>query len=70
MSKFGECEGYTGEECEQCGRIRVEHYSKGVSICEKCRWCKELGNFVTNDDLYDDEEYRAWWKEGTNEGAD
>lgn len=28
--------GYTGKECINCGRNRVEKYSTGVEICEKC----------------------------------
>lgn len=67
MSKFGEYEGYTGEECESCGRVRVEHYSEGFDICEKCRWCKQLQSFVTNEELYDEEEYGSWFTEGAEE---
>ena len=60
MSKFGECEGYTGDECENCGRVRVEHYSEGVDICEKCRWCKQLNKFVSDDEFYEEDEWD--WK--------
>lgn len=66
MSKFGDCEGYISEKCEYCGRVRVEHYSNGVDICEKCRWCKQLQNFVTDDELYDEEEYGSWFEEGAD----
>ena len=56
MSKFGECEVYTGEECEWCGRVRVEHYSSGFDICEKCRWCKQLQYCIPDYEFYGDEE--------------
>lgn len=32
----GFCLGYTGKHCINCGRYRVERYSTGVEICEKC----------------------------------
>lgn len=64
MIRFGECEGYTGKECEYCGRVRVERYSNGAEICEKCRWCKQLGRFVSEDELYDDDdEYGDWFEQ-------
>lgn len=46
MSRFGKCEGYTGTPCPECGRLRLEHYSKGFDICEKCEWCVQLGEYV------------------------
>ena len=33
-----ECLGYDNKECNNCGRVRVEIYSDGTSICEKCNW--------------------------------
>lgn len=30
--------GYTGEECKNCGRVRVELFENGAKICEKCGW--------------------------------
>jgi transcription initiation factor TFIIIB Brf1 subunit/transcription initiation factor TFIIB len=40
--------GYVSEHCPNCGRVRVEKYSGGKHICEKCSWCME------------DEEYFNW----------
>ena len=34
----GECLGYTGKPCTQCGRVRVEAYENGDKVCEKCHW--------------------------------
>jgi len=28
--------GYTGNECIECGRYRVEIYESGIEVCEKC----------------------------------
>lgn len=55
MSKFGTDEGYIECECKECGRVRVVHYSGGVDICEKCRWCPQLGSFVTDEEFYEDD---------------
>lgn len=38
---LGVCLGYTNEECPICGRIRVEKWSCGKHVCEKCRWIVE-----------------------------
>ena len=54
MLKYGDYEGYTGQECPNCGRIRVEHYSGGYDICEKCLWCIQLNEYVSEDDLFED----------------
>ena len=35
-----ELPNYTGENCEKCGRNRVEPYENGDEICEKCSWNK------------------------------
>lgn len=32
----GDYLGYTGKSCINCGRNRVERYSTGIEICEKC----------------------------------
>ena len=29
---------YTGEDCENCGRSRVELLKNGKEVCEKCHW--------------------------------
>lgn len=34
--KMGELIGYTGEQCICCGRNRVEKFSTGIRVCEKC----------------------------------
>ena len=54
MLKVGECQGYIDEDCVNCGRHRVEHYSKGFDICEKCRWCPQLNEYVSDDEFYED----------------
>lgn len=46
--KYGRNNGYTGEACTNCGRVRVEHYSKGFDICEKCNWCVQENDYCTN----------------------
>lgn len=58
MSKenWGKCLGYTGEECESCGRVRVEKYENGKTVCEKCEWCKELQEYVDRERMYEWEE--------------
>ena len=33
--------GYTGEHCPKCGRMRVEAWTCGRRICDKCHWCIE-----------------------------
>lgn len=43
--------GYTGESCPKCGRVRVEEYTDGTKVCEKCQW-----NLTINDYDYDYEE--------------
>lgn len=30
--------GYSDKECINCGRLRVEKYSDGTEICEKCNF--------------------------------
>ena len=43
--------GYTGEACPKCGRVRVEEYTDGTKVCEKCEW-----NLTINDYDYEYEE--------------
>ena len=45
MGKLGELIDYTGEPCPNCGRYRVQSWSCGKHICEKCHWCKEDQNY-------------------------
>lgn len=47
--EMGECEGYTGETCPNCGRVRVEHWGCGKDICEKCHWCLQDNDYFTNE---------------------
>ncbi len=37
---------YVGFHCPNCGRIRVEVWSNGWHICEKCNWCIETKDYV------------------------
>ena len=66
MLKVGEEVGYTGEECVNCGRVRVLHYSKGLDICEKCRWCKQWNRYIYDEEFYDDEEEIDYGLKGEN----
>ena len=57
---------YDGSECQNCGRVRVEVWSNGMHICEKCNWCIETQNYVdmmahnmrVQSDKYSDEIWR------------
>ena len=33
---LGEYKGYYGEKCIECGRYRVQVFSNGNLVCEKC----------------------------------
>ena len=46
---LGEDEGYTEDDCPECGRHRLIHYSCGKTICEKCNWCVEDKDFFNWD---------------------
>lgn len=59
MSRFGECQGYTGKPCEACKRYRVERYSSGFEICGKCRWCSQLSRYIPDDEFYEDDFLRG-----------
>lgn len=41
MAELGNLIGYVSTQCPNCGRIRVEEWSCGKHICEKCLWCIE-----------------------------
>jgi ribosomal protein L37AE/L43A len=58
-SIFGECFGYSNEPCPECGRYRLENYSYGMQVCEKCHWCPQEGRYVESEELYPAEEYRG-----------
>lgn len=47
---LGECLEYTDEECPNCGRMRVERWSSGKHICEKCYWCVEDEAYYREED--------------------
>lgn len=34
--KYGHILHYTADKCKGCGRVRVELWSSGKRICEKC----------------------------------
>jgi len=40
---------------KNCGRYRVEHYSSGFEICEKCRWCEQFHKYIPDDEFYGDD---------------
>lgn len=45
--QMGKNRGYIETPCLNCGRIRVEHWSCGKDICEKCHWCiQDKGYFI------------------------
>ena len=44
-NNLGICEGYSHIECPNCGRLRVEHFSSGLDICEKCNWCIQKNEY-------------------------
>lgn len=54
FKELGKCEGYIDKECPNCGRMRVEHYSCGKDICEKCGWSIQDKTYI--DLTFDDEE--------------
>ena len=37
--------GYNGEKCICCGRVRVEIYTNGDKICEKCNMNQDTKEF-------------------------
>lgn len=57
MTSWGECLGYTGELCPQCGRCRVELYENNKRVCEKCDWCVEDESYVDWDAVYAEDDY-------------
>lgn len=40
---------YVSEQCNKCGRVRVELYDNDHLICEKCNW-----NHTTKDYQYNE----------------
>ncbi len=55
LSEIAYIESYTGENCEKCGRCRVEliTLSSGnkYHICEKCGYIKEQDRYCDNSDF-------------------
>ena len=48
MNRFGKNQGYIGKPCEACKRYKVERYSSGFEICEKCHWCSQLSRYISD----------------------
>lgn len=57
MYRLGKCLGYTPEECPNCGHVRVERWSCGKRICEKCHWCIEDEDFCFEE--MEEDEYES-----------
>ena len=47
--KLGKNLGYTDKECINCGRLRVEEYSSGNEICEKCGFEQNTKQYYQNE---------------------
>lgn len=45
----GKLIGYTGEECKNCGRVRVEQWENGDKVCEKCSWDQVKEEYAPRD---------------------
>ena len=56
MNEWGECLGYTGTPCTNCGRYRLERYEGGKERCEKCEWCPQEQRYVDWKETYQTEE--------------
>ena len=50
--------GYANKDCPNCGRHRVESWSSGIEICEKCRWCIQDNDYYIDDE--DEPEEDLW----------
>lgn len=37
---------YTGEDCNNCDRLRVEMWSDGKRVCEKCGWDQDAKEYT------------------------
>jgi ribosomal protein L37AE/L43A len=49
--RIGATVWYIGDPCPKCGRFRVERYTCGRSICEKCHYCVEEDRYVTDEEI-------------------
>lgn len=56
---LGKYLGYVNKDCPNCGRHRVEGWSSGIEICEKCNWCIQDNNYYTADE--DEPEEDLWF---------
>ena len=56
MKGRGNWLGYTGEECSNCGRMRVEKWGNGHRICEKCDWNQDTDEYDPVPDITEEEE--------------
>lgn len=36
---------YTGDECPNCGRQRLEECANGKVVCEKCHWEPAINDY-------------------------
>ena len=57
---YGKCLGYSGEPCPKCGRVRLERYEDGHDVCEKCMWSPQENRYVTDEDIFGDEDRKEW----------
>ena len=48
FKEMGNLIGYTGENCVNCGRCRVEKWSSGLKICDKCGTDQKTGEHYSN----------------------
>lgn len=48
-NEMGENTGYIDTECPNCKRMRVERWSCGKDICEKCHWCIQDNSYFSNE---------------------
>lgn len=45
--------GYIPEPCLNCNRVRIEKYTDGTLICEKCLYDQNMKEFISQED-YDE----------------
>lgn len=38
--------GYSETPCPECGRYRLEMWSDGSCVCEKCNWSTEEARYI------------------------
>lgn len=42
---------YVAKDCPKCGRHRVELWTDGLEICEKCLWCEQDKTYHIEEDV-------------------